>query len=90
MFRLQVTTIRQTFMYMGMTCLAPQCGIPCCLHLLCRISDLMMINWSILRGYNIFNNVFSKISTNLLMLAYQLKFKNLKPSTLSTYVSWKS
>ena len=42
MFRLQVTIIGQIFRYMDMTCSVPQYGIPYCLHLLCRISDIMM------------------------------------------------
>jgi len=47
MFRLQVTIIRQTFQYMEVTCSVPQYGIPYCLYLLCRNSDILMTNCSI-------------------------------------------
>jgi len=47
MFLLQVTIIRQTFQYMDMTCSVPQYGISYFLYLLCIISDIMMIKFSI-------------------------------------------
>ena len=58
MFRLQVTITRQTFQYMDIICSVLTVWDPYCLHLLCRIVDIHIINYSI---FNVLTNVFSEI-----------------------------
>jgi hypothetical protein len=77
MFRLQVTIISQTFQYMDMICSVLTVWDPYCLHLLCKVSDIRLINSSL---FNILTNVFSKIiyepiNVGLYRVCHLLKIK---------------
>ena len=56
-----VTIIRQTFQYMDMTCSVLTVWDPYCLHLLCRKTDIQVINYSV---FNTLTNAFSEILTD--------------------------